>query len=107
MLLLHKGDFNDRDEFGVFLNHRELTGVAVEVGTHRGEFADLLLQKWLGQELYCVDHWLADYNSQDQASNGDREQDYAQAVRVQGKHGPRMKIIHQSSRQAVVEFREE
>ncbi len=47
---------SSRNRFGEFLNERYLVGVGVEVGTHRGEFANALLHDWKGA-LHCVDPW--------------------------------------------------
>lgn len=48
---------NHRNEFPLMLNHYGLTGLAVEVGTHRGEYAEIFLDRWRGRNLYCVDPW--------------------------------------------------
>ena len=46
-----------REDFGHLLNLRGLRGNAVEIGTHRGEFAEVILERWEGCRLYCVDPW--------------------------------------------------
>lgn len=48
--------FNGRSGFPLLLSAWGLTGNAVEVGTHRGEFAHTLLHNWPGH-LTCVDPW--------------------------------------------------
>lgn len=46
-----------RNQIACFLNDKRLIGQAVEIGTHRAEFADLFLNKWRGKMLHCVDPW--------------------------------------------------
>lgn len=48
---------NHRNDFPLMLNHFGLTGLAVEVGTHRGEYAEIFLDCWRGRKLHCVDPW--------------------------------------------------
>lgn len=48
--------FRNRDRFGDFLNQRGLTRQGVEVGVHRGDFADALLSRWKGF-LHLIDPW--------------------------------------------------
>lgn len=52
-----------RNNFGDFLNSLGLTGLGVEVGVYKGEFAKIILAKWRGMNLYLVDVWrpLPDY----------------------------------------------
>jgi hypothetical protein len=51
---------SSRNQFGQFLNDRGLIGEAVEVGTHRGEFARQFLGAWSGKLLHLVDpYWRA------------------------------------------------
>lgn len=80
-LVLNHAPFVGRKNFGDFLNLRELDGIAVEVGTHQGEFAAQLMARWRGRKLYCVDPYFADYCDGDPSSAGDREQDYRICVR--------------------------
>lgn len=107
MLLLHHSGFHDRAEFGVWLNQQGLTKVGVEIGTHRGEFADLLLKKWLGKTLVAVDHWQPGYNPQDPASNGNREKDFEEARRIATTHRPRMSLIRATSAEATNNFEDD
>lgn len=66
--------FKGRSGFGLFLNGLGLTGIAVEVGTHRGEFAADFLSKWRGNRLYCVDPWISGYNELDPVSRETTEE---------------------------------
>ncbi len=50
-------EIESREQFGKLLESRGLLGRAVEVGTHRGEFAATLLRGWPGQMLTCIDPW--------------------------------------------------
>jgi hypothetical protein len=40
-----------------WLNDLGLTNEAVEVGTHRGEYARVFAEKWKGKLFHCVDPW--------------------------------------------------
>lgn len=46
-----------REDLALLLNELGLTGEGVEVGVHRGEFADQILQRWNGKMLHLVDPW--------------------------------------------------
>jgi hypothetical protein len=50
------------------LNALELRGMAVEVGSHRGEFAAPFLQRWKGSHLYCIDPWYNPPGYEEQAT---------------------------------------
>jgi hypothetical protein len=80
------GAISSRNEFGKLLNDRGLIKVAVEVGTHRGVFARILLKKWKGQMLYCIDPWevLPGYEYQAKfldGGNESREGDYKECLK--------------------------
>jgi hypothetical protein len=49
-----------RDELGPWLNQRGLTGVGLEVGTYKGEFAERILDTWAGALLQTCDPWRVD-----------------------------------------------
>lgn len=55
--MLLKFGFFGRAGFAAFLNERLLTGFAVEIGTHQGDFAREFLDRWHGQKLFCIDPW--------------------------------------------------
>lgn len=55
-MYLVQSPMSSRNQFGHFLSAKGLLGDAVEVGTHRGEFAKILMRNWKGR-LYCVDPW--------------------------------------------------
>lgn len=56
-MTLKVAPINHRWQLGDILNERGLLGVAVEVGTHRGEFARDFLSTWHGSLLHCIDPW--------------------------------------------------
>lgn len=70
-------DLERREDFGSWLNGRGLTGEAVEIGTHRGDFALQLLEKWRGCMLRCVDPYLPG----GEWSGEDRNKDRLEAAR--------------------------
>ena len=49
-----------RDELPRVLNERGLLGTGVEVGVHRGEFSERILERWRGLRLISVDAWSAE-----------------------------------------------
>ncbi len=91
MIELRQADFVDRNNFADFLNRTNRFGRAVEVGVHRGEFAKLFLDNWLGDLYIGIDPWqsVPGYEDQEQLlenSNGDREQDYDYCFRLLRRH---------------------
>src|SRR5690606_5275623 len=76
----------------------KLTGDAVEIGTHRGEFAKHLLSQWDGR-LYCVDPWADVDGYNDLLTGTDRESDYAICRGELSKFGARAEMIRMTSEQ--------
>lgn len=99
-LIINQSTVTDRENLGGFLNEQGLLGTAVEIGTHRGKFANQLLSQWNGQVLNCVDPWQPGYDEGDPASYGDRDQDYQQAQTVLAKYGNRCRLLRQTSADA-------
>ena len=99
-MLLQQAPFIDRANFGNFLNEKKLKGVAVEIGTHRGEFAAQLLSQWKGKLLHCIDPWEAGYDDTDPVSQLDREADYRHALKSLLPHHKRYNVIRDVSTSA-------
>lgn len=103
-MYLQLGEINSRNEFGDLLRNRGLIGNAVEIGTHRGDFAVELLQRWPG-ELLCVDPWNIPPGYEYQASflwgGESREQDFQETQRKLAPFGPRVAMLATVSDQAV------
>lgn len=59
--------FPSRWNIGHALSFAGLTGMAVELGTHRGDFAKRLLDTWPGV-LHCVDPWFTPEGYEGQAA---------------------------------------
>lgn len=94
-----------RELFGPFLNDRGLTGHAVEIGTHRGEFAKQLLSSWKGERLHCVDPYVNDYSETfDPAGTGDRAADRDRCVKALKLYRDRVRHIFRYSWEAEVLF---
>lgn len=98
------------------LNALDLRAYAVEVGTHRGDFAASFLSRWSGRYLYCIDPWYNPEGYEDQAtylpvSRGvDRCQDYdvcVKAMREVDPTGRRYSLIKRLSLEAVEMFANE
>lgn len=53
----------ERNDLGPYLNQKRLTGIGVEIGVYKGEFAEIILKDWNGEKLLLVDPWqyLPDY----------------------------------------------
>ena len=62
-----------RDAVGPWLNGLGLVDEAVEVGTHRGEFARTLLSTWQGRMLHCIDPYTSGYCPGDPLSSPERD----------------------------------
>lgn len=113
-ILLQQANFADRANFGKFLNKSDLQGVAVEVGTHRADFAHQLLDQWKGKRLYCVDPWgpVAGYEAQAESlknvwkTNGDRTEDFIFCQQRLKRYGDRVKFIQATSAQAIHQFKD-
>ncbi len=62
--MLVSSPFSSRNQLPTFLGTRFPGGRAVEVGTHRGQYAAIVLRNWPGVRLTCVDPWV-DYPGAD------------------------------------------
>lgn len=88
-----------RAEFGDLLNARGLVGQAVEIGTHRGIFAEQLLSRWRGRLLTCVDPWTGKM-----AGSDNREADYQLARERLAQFGQRVELLRLTSDEACDRF---
>lgn len=110
-MIFHQGEFINRVNFAHHLNHHRLTGLALEVGTHRGEFSYQFLSIWKGKRLYCVDPWTIPEGYEEQAKllpqthGRDREDDYTHAFKLlSNRFGDRVLFFKMTSEQTVEEF---
>lgn len=98
---------SSRNQFGRYLVSLGLTGTAAEVGTHRGDFAAVLLATWPGK-LICIDPWADLPGYEDQAhtlqvalgGGPTREDDYREARRRLGAFGERAWLLRTTSAEA-------
>lgn len=109
--MIQLSHMSTRNEFGRFLNRKGLTGDAAEVGTHRGEFAHVLLKSWHGERLYCVDHWDVPPGYENQAAmlpskGASRSDDYAAAASVLDRFRGRVELLKETSAAASARFRD-
>lgn len=95
--------FYNRSSFAQRLNKWGLINKGVEIGTHRGDFACELLNKWKGV-LYCIDPWLPGYDDEDSASHGDREADFEKTKTILDRFRSRVGIIRETSVDASKRF---
>jgi hypothetical protein len=105
-----------RSQFGAYLNFLGLTGEAAEVGTHRGEFAAIFLDEWMGRLLYCVDAW-SEPLRRFHADVGmppvlfckdvppDRQTDYDEALTLRDRFPGRVQIVRALSTRASRQIR--
>lgn len=106
MLLM--GEIYTRRLFGELLNCKGLLGEAIEIGTHRGEFARALWEQWQGKKLHCVDPWqdnLPGYEVQGAVLWGGaktREEDYQAAKKLLQDFS--CSFLRMTSQQAVAQF---
>lgn len=103
MFLIKKAPFEGRDNFGEFLNTRGLVHYGVEIGTHQGEFASNLLNRWSGF-LTCVDPWENlpeyDYQTKTLETDGDRNVDYEITKERMLQFGRKATVLRSTSLEA-------
>lgn len=107
--MLYLAPISTRNQFGVLLNGMGLVNSAVEVGTHKGEFALTLLNTWKGSVLHCVDPWSIpdDYKRQAETLHStDRERDFRHTKSVLSLHNDRVIYHRKLSSEAVSYFTE-
>lgn len=109
--MFQQAEFVDRNELGNFLNKKGLKGRAVEVGTHRGDFAFEFLQTWEGKLLTCIDPWenLPEYLAQSKLlwGNGNREEDFQHCQRILEPFQGQVEFLRSTSPKAAQEFHNE
>lgn len=113
-LRLQIAPFLGRLKFSEYLNSLNLQGVAVEIGTHRGDFAEPFLAQWKGHKLYCIDPWetLLGYEYQAQilqeawGTDGNRDHDRDFTINRLKKFGDRVIITPKVSTEAVESFKD-
>lgn len=104
--------FIGRENIGKLLNDKGLTGKAVEIGTHRGYFAEKFLEIWAGEKLYCIDPWSIPEGYETQvkylSGNGkDRDDDYEWAKRMANTNHPRVELLRELSEEALDKFEDD
>lgn len=101
--MIQLSTISTRNQFGQLLTQLNLTKLGVEIGTHRGEFALLLLSNWSGQ-LYCIDPYISRYSSKDPAALGNRGFDYKHAITITQSYRNRCCFFLETSEEAVIHF---
>jgi hypothetical protein len=109
--MIHTAPISSRNELGRLLCERGLTERMAEVGTHRGDFARILLASWPG-ELHCVDHWAvppgyeaqAEYLRRDVGGAIDREDDLRACKEALAQFGARAQFWRRASACVVGRF---
>jgi hypothetical protein len=91
---------NHRREFGGLLDHLGLFGTAVEVGTHRGDFAYQFLTGWPSGKLICVDPWQSQLEGYFEFTDCDRELDFLACQDKLAEFGDRVSFMRMVSSEA-------
>ena len=98
----------NRFELGQWLNSIGLIGDSVEVGTHRGDFANHLLKTWRGRKLWCVDCWSELPHDhllyREQPTNEAQEKFFNDAKSLLAVHGERVGFVRKFSADAARGF---
>lgn len=97
-----------REQFADMLNDLGLTGHAVEVGVHLGEFAASFLSRWRGFAMTLVDPWENLPGYVDRIAGRDRQADYEECkkrIRAATKSAV-VEMLRETSRNAVERFRD-
>lgn len=103
-MYLQMGQIESRHQFGQLLTDMGLNGNAVEIGTHRGEFAKRFLAGWDKGTLHCVDPYIGGYDDGDPASHGNRENDYSKAIKNLSGYHHRATFVRKTSIEASEQF---
>lgn len=110
--MLKTANFQNRISLPHLLNKLHLAGEAVEIGTHRGDYAAQFIDAWAGRLLHCVDPWAAVPGYEEQAqmlvdimwSDGNRDHDFEVARKAVHKHRSRVNFIRATSEDAAPLF---
>jgi predicted O-methyltransferase YrrM len=99
-----------RKELPHILNQRGLLGKGAEIGVLKGEYSCLLLEKWEGEQLYCVDPWREfgedEYEDVSNVSQDRYELFYEETVERLSRFGDRAEIMRMTSENAAPKFEE-
>jgi hypothetical protein len=108
MVRLYHASISGRDELPRLLNTCKLLGQAVEVGTHRADFARGFMDQWQGEKLHCVDPYSIPegYETQHKTlwGSGDRNEDFEVAKEALKAHNDRVEFHRTTSVKAVEKF---
>lgn len=100
-----------RSDFGDYLNSLHLVGQGAEVGVKRGVFSELILSKWKGQKLFCIDCWEEQekevYNDASNVPQNKQEEHLKETKKRLKKFGDRFFIIREMSTIAASAFDDE
>lgn len=100
-------NLDGRDDVVQLLTYRQFTGMAVEVGTWTGVFANRILENTNITKLFCVDPYSAYDDFKDAMNFMNLEAVYNHARSTLGRFGERIEFIREFSDQAVLQFEDE
>src|SRR5262245_16003087 len=95
-----------RTQLPELLNGLGLTGKGAEIGVYEGDFAEVILDGWLGERLVLIDSWcwMPDYLDPLQCSDEEMELKLAWVRRRLGRFEGRYEIVREFSPQASLRF---
>lgn len=107
--MLFVAEISTRNQLGGYLAKRGLLGEAVEVGTHRGDFAKALLEHWEGKRLHCVDPWANSPGYEEQAKMlwggaPSRDDDMQEAIECLSQFRASVRMLRATSAGALAKF---
>lgn len=88
MPVVQSHEIHIREDFPLLCNWRLLYDGAVEVGVDTGNFSDIFLARWYGNEFYGVDNYITWSEL-----NADRTMDKVQAASKYAKYGSRCRLL--------------
>ncbi len=95
-----------RSQLGVYLNDLGLNRFGIEIGVYRGRFAEKILERWQGEQLWLVDPWrhLDDYLDSYNRSDARSERNLAAARRRLSRWAARVEWLRERSEEAAACF---
>ena len=101
-------EFSSRNQLPILLNRTCPIGHGVEVGTHRADFAKIIIRQWKHGYLTCVDPWSVpdgyEHQARFLANSQDRNDDYQVAQESLQHFKTRTSMMRMTSDEAANHF---
>jgi hypothetical protein len=99
-----------REEFPQWLNLLNLRAKGVEIGVQRGTFSTVLLSRWAGQHLTCIDPWRsfdpASYHDTANVEQARQDANFETTRQRISPFGERASQLRKTSAEAAADFAE-